>query len=325
MRSQSEIVFNEREAMNRRLQPRSVSIVDTTLRDGLQIEDAIVPTAVKIAIGHQLADAGIRKLEVGAFVNPKKVPQMGDSEEVVNGLKHLENSGVELSCLVFNRHGAERAVNCGVKVVNLVISASEGHSKSNADASIGQATDRLMDAVEILNSNGVKFTIGTAVSFFCPFDGVTDPDNLVSVIQPFIEAGAIGYGLADTVGNANPGLVVRNTRVAMEAFPNYPVSLHLHDTYNFGMANVWAALGLGIDKFDATVGGLGGCPFAPGAAGNIGTDDLIHLLHREGILTGIDPKKLVAVRKPLIKAIGHGLSSKLSSIEATPDLPRGGY
>jgi len=156
------------------------------------------------------------------------------------------------------------------------------------------------------------------VSFICPFDGITDAERLVEVLRPFVDAGARGIGLADTIGNANPSLVVRNTRAVQRAYRDLPINLHLHDTYNFGMANVYAALDLGIDRFDATVGGLGGCPFAPGAAGNIGTDDLVHLLHREGVETGVDGEALSRVREPLIAAVAHSLTSSLSEIPAAP-------
>ncbi|MDN5635901.1 MAG: hydroxymethylglutaryl-CoA lyase, partial [Brevibacterium sp.] len=202
--------------------------------------------------------------------------------------------------------------------IKLVLSASEGHSQANSDAPIAQATQRLLEAGAFARDHGVRFDITTAVSFICPFDGITDPDHLVEVLRPFVDAGAHGIGVADTIGNANPSLVSRNTSAVMEAFPDRPVSLHLHDTYNFGMANVIAALDLGVSNFDAAMGGLGGCPFAPGAAGNIGTDDLVHLLHREGVATGVDVEALSAVRDPLTAAVGHELTSSLSAIPAVP-------
>lgn len=298
--------------------PSRVDILDTTLRDGLQIEKTIVPTEVKIALGQQLAAAGLTQLEIGAFVNPKKVPQMSDTAEVLAGLQPLEDTGVDLFTLVFNRKGAERAADAGAKNVKLVISASEGHSQANSDSSIAQAADRLLDAIDALKSHGIRYDIATAVSFFCPFDGITDVDRLLPILRTFVDAGAHGIGLADTVGNSNPGLVSRTTSAVLAEFPGHPVNLHLHDTYNFGMANVFAALQLGVSHFDAAMGGLGGCPFAPGAAGNIGTDDLVHLLHREGVSTGVDVDRLATVRAPLTEAVGHPLTSSLSSIPATP-------
>ncbi|NNV08656.1 hydroxymethylglutaryl-CoA lyase, partial [Geobacillus sp. MMMUD3] len=265
------------------VRPNTVHILDTTLRDGLQIEAAIVPTDVKVELAERLIAAGLTEIEVGSFVNPKKVPQMADTGEVLERLRPHEDQGVDFFTLVFNLKGAERAVDAGAKNIKLVVSASEGHSQANSDAPIAQATERLLAAADYAHDHGVRFDITTAVSFICPFDGITDPDRLVEVIRPFVEAGAHGIGVADTIGNANPSLVRRNTSAVMEAFPGKSVGLHLHDTYNFGMANVIAALDLGIEHFDAAMGGLGGCPFAPGAAGNIGTDDLVHLLHREGV------------------------------------------
>ena len=300
------------------VRPTSVDILDTTLRDGLQIEKAIVPTDVKVTLAEKLIGAGLKQIEVGSFVNPKKVPQMADTDELLRRLAPHEADGVEFYTLVFNLKGAQRAVDAGAKNIKLVLSASEGHSKANSDASIAEASDRLMDAAIFARDQGLRFDITTAVSFICPFDGITEADHLVEVLRPFVDAGAHGIGVADTIGNANPSLVRRNTSAVLEAFPDKPVNLHLHDTYNFGMANVVAALDLGIANFDAAMGGLGGCPFAPGAAGNIGTDDLVHLLHREGVATGVDVEELTEVREPLIAAVGHNLTSSLSDIPATP-------
>ena len=300
------------------VRPTSVDILDTTLRDGLQIEKAIVPTDVKVTLAEKLIGAGLKQIEVGSFVNPKKVPQMADTDELLRRLAPHEADGVEFYTLVFNLKGAQRAVDAGAKNIKLVLSASEGHSKANSDASIAEASDRLMDAAIFARDQGLRFDITTAVSFICPFDGITEADHLVEVLRPFVDAGAHGIGVADTIGNANPSLVRRNTSAVLEAFPDKPVNLHLHDTYNFGMANVIAALDLGIANFDAAMGGLGGCPFAPGAAGNIGTDDLVHLLHREGVATGVDVDALTEVRDPLIAAVGHNLTSSLSDIPATP-------
>ncbi|RBP64994.1 hydroxymethylglutaryl-CoA lyase [Brevibacterium sanguinis] len=300
------------------VRPQAVTILDTTLRDGLQIEKAMVPTDVKVRLAQRLIAAGLRQIEVGSFVNPKKVPQMADTDDLLTRLRPYEDDGVEFFTLVFNRKGAERAADAGAKNIKLVLSASEGHSRANSDAPIAQATERLLDAADCARDHGIRFDITTAVSFICPFDGITPAENLVEVLRPFVDAGAAAIGIADTIGNAHPSLVRTNTSAVLEAFPGTPLGLHLHDTYNFGMANVVAALDLGVASFDAAMGGLGGCPFAPGAAGNIGTDDLVHLLHREGVATGVDPEALAEVRAPLIEAVGHELSSSLSQIPAAP-------
>ncbi|GAA0036802.1 hydroxymethylglutaryl-CoA lyase [Brevibacterium metallidurans] len=305
------------------VRPASVHILDTTLRDGLQIESTIVPTDTKVELAQRLIAAGLTQIEVGSFVNPKKVPQMADTGDVLQRLQPYEDQGVDFFTLVFNLKGAQRAVDAGAKNIKLVVSASEGHSQANSDAPIAQATERLLAAAEFATDNGLRWDITTAVSFICPFDGITEADRLVEVIRPFVTAGAHSIGVADTIGNANPSLVRTNTSAVMEAFPGTPIGLHLHDTYNFGMANVIAALDLGIAHFDAAMGGLGGCPFAPGAAGNIGTDDLVHLLHREGVATGVDVDALARVRDPLTAAVGHDLTSSLSQIPATPSAYRG--
>ncbi len=305
------------------VRPASVHILDTTLRDGLQIESTIVPTDTKVELAQRLIAAGLTQIEVGSFVNPKKVPQMADTGDVLQRLQPYEDQGVDFFTLVFNLKGAQRAVDAGAKNIKLVVSASEGHSQANSDAPIAQATERLLAAAEFAIDNGLRWDITTAVSFICPFDGITEADRLVEVIRPFVDAGANSIGVADTIGNANPSLVRTNTSAVMEAFPGTPIGLHLHDTYNFGMANVIAALDLGIAHFDAAMGGLGGCPFAPGAAGNIGTDALVHLLHRERVATGVDVDALARVRDPLTAAVGHDLTSSLSQIPATPASYRG--
>ncbi|MEU6572640.1 hydroxymethylglutaryl-CoA lyase [Streptomyces sp. NPDC046805] len=299
--------------------PDRVTITEVVLRDGLQLEPVIVPTAEKIRLAHRLIDAGLTSLEVGAFVNPTRVPQMADTEEVLTAL--LPGSAAMLHTLVFNRTGAERAVAAGARDVRFVVSASEGHSKANAGAGVEQALDRIDEAAEILAGAGVRTQATIATAFVCPFDGPTAPQQVARVATRLKAAGAAVIHLADTIGNANPSQVRETVASVRERHPDLELGLHLHDTYGMGLANAWAALSMGVAHFDASLGGIGGCPFAPGAAGNIGTDDLVHLLHREGISTGLDPETLAAVRDELAIAVGHPLSSSLSQVPAAPAPP----
>ena len=285
----------------------SVIITEVTLRDGLQIEPVIVPTASKVEFARTLIAAGFTELEVGAFVNPAKVATMADSDEVMAG---LVGSAAALHALVFNLKGAQRAVASGTRHVRFVVSASDGHSRANAGVPTDQALARVEEAADWLAGVRTEATIATA--FVCPFDGDTPVRRVIEVAERLVNTNIDVLHLADTIGAATPGDIRRTVGAVRAAFPDLTLGLHLHNTYGMASANVWEALGLGIRRFDAALGGLGGCPFAPGAAGNIGADDLVHLLHREGIDTGIDPDALAAARATLQDMVGHTLDSALA-------------
>lgn len=296
--------------------PGHVEITETLLRDGLQIEDRIVPTEKKIDIARALLAAGFASLEIGAFVHPERVPQMADTDQLLRTL--LDETDAPLYTLIFNERSAMRAIDAGARHARLVVSATDGHSRSNSGRSVDEALERLAVAAERLTKASVHLEAGVATSFICPFDGLTPPENVLRVVGRLREFGVQRVTLADTIGNAVP-LQIRDTVTAVRhTFPDQEIGLHLHDTYNVGMANAWEGLNLGIAHYDAALGGLGGCPFAPGASGNIGTDDLLHLLHRTGIPTGVDPDPLPALREKIAEAVGHPLASSLAGIPATP-------
>jgi hydroxymethylglutaryl-CoA lyase len=286
-----------------------VFITEVSLRDGLQIEPAIVATDDKVAFARQLIEAGFAQLEVGAFVNPAKVPVMADTEEV---LRALNDAPVALHTLVFNLKGAQRAVNSGNRHVRFVVSASDGHSQANAGVSTAAALDRVHAAATWLRDHDVHMEATIATAFVCPFDGDTPIDRVLITAARLVDTGIEVLHLADTIGAATPGDVRRSLGAVGSAFPDVPLGLHLHNTYGMAAANVWEGLALGVRRFDAALGGLGGCPFAPGAAGNIGADDLVHFLHREGMATGIDPEALVTARHTLQRLVGHDLDSALA-------------
>lgn len=292
-----------------------VLITEVALRDGLQIEPTIVATPDKIAFGRVLAHAGFRHLEVGAFVNAATVPAMADTAEVVAGLTGVDAA---MHTLVFNLRGAQRAVAAGARHVRFVISASDGHSRANAGVPTDEAFTRLVVAARYLSEHQVGMEATIATAFVCPFDGDTPLSRLVPLAEQLTTLGIEVLHLADTIGAATPGDIRTGLTAVATSVPDLPLGLHLHNTYGMASANVWEALALGVRRFDAATGGLGGCPFAPGAAGNIAADDLVHLLHREGIETGIDPDALVAARDTLEQMVGHRLDSSLAVAGVTP-------
>lgn len=293
-----------------------VLITDVVLRDGLQDEPRTLPTGQKLRLAAGLLDAGLTSIEVGAFVNPAKVAQMADTDELLARLP--APSPALLHTLVFNARGARRAVDAGAQSVRLIVSASDGHSMANAGLPTAAALDRLEPAAEILATAGIRIEACIATAFVCPFDGDTDPARLVPIADRLAEFGAKVLHLADTIGAANPGLLATAIGTVADRHPGLPLGVHLHNTYGMAAANVMTALRLGVRRFDAALGGIGGCPFAPGASGNIATDDLVHLFHREGIATGIDGAKLAAVRDELGALLGHRLHSALSAVPAAP-------
>ncbi|MGV0837569.1 hydroxymethylglutaryl-CoA lyase [Mycolicibacterium thermoresistibile] len=295
--------------------PDTVLITEVALRDGLQIEPVTVPTAEKIAFGRMLVAAGFRHLEVGAFVSPAKVPAMADSADIIGGLTDLD---AVLHALVFNVRGAERAVSAGARSVRFVVSASDGHSQANTGVTREAALQRLAEAAAYLRDHDIAVEATIATAFVCPLDGDTSVSILVGLAERLAALDIGVLHLADTIGAATPGDVRRGVTAVQAAVPEIPLGLHLHNTYGMASACVWEALSLGVRRFDAATGGLGGCPFAPGAAGNIAADDLVHLMHREGITTGIDPGALTAAREQLAKMVGHGLDSSLAVAGKSP-------
>ncbi|SDJ31435.1 hydroxymethylglutaryl-CoA lyase [Nonomuraea maritima] len=293
-----------------------VLITDVLLRDGFQIEPVVIPTADKLRLAYGLMDAGLTSLEVGSFVHPDKVPQMADTDTLVRRLRPGES--VALHTLVFNERGALRALAAGARHVRFVVSASDGHSRANAGVPTRDALARLWPAAGLLSEAAVHVEATIVTAFVCPFDGETGPDRVVEVAEELIALGVKVIHLADTIGAAGPAHIRRTVTAVRAAFPELPIGLHLHNTYGMASANAWEALRLGVRRFDASLGGVGGCPFAPGAAGNIGTDDLVNLCHQVGVATGIDPGKLVAVRDELRALLGRRLDSALSAVPAWP-------
>lgn len=287
-----------------------VQITDVFLRDGLQDEDVVVPTADKLAVAEALVAAGHTRLEVASFVNPKKVPQMGDATEVLVGLPRSEQ--VTYTALALNGRGIARAVAAGVTDVQVVTSASQAHSSANAGQSIEDALTDL--GTEVARYPQVHFFAGISTAFTCPFEGEIDPAHLLRVVRAFQAMGITDIGLADTLGTTPTAQVVHTVAYVQDAEPDLTYSLHLHNAHGQALDTVTAAVErLRITRFDSAIGGYGGCPFAPGAHGNIATERLVAHLHATGHDTGIDEERLAeAVR------LARDIVARAPAVSAAP-------
>ncbi len=287
----------------------AVTVTDVCLRDGLQDEPGLVGVDDKLRLAAALSDAGLRSIEIGSFVRPDLVPQMADTSEVFRRLPRAE--GITRVALAPNRHGADAAVQAGADEVRLVLSASEGHSRSNTRRSRDDGIRAVADTVAHLQIEqpGTTVTVAVATAFVCPFDGRVSPAELVHVVRPFAEAGVTAVHLADTIGRASPRQVTDSVAAVRDAFPSLTLGLHLHDTYGRALANAWAGLQQGVDLFDAALGGIGGCPFAPGAAGNVATDDLVELFDSCGVESGIAVTALDDAVELLSAVLGRPLTT----------------
>jgi hydroxymethylglutaryl-CoA lyase len=295
--------------------PERVVITEVALRDGLQNEKVTVPTHQKETLARQLSRTGVPRLEVGAFVRPDKVPQMADSDELLQRIGDL-SADVELCAIAPNLRGAERAVATAVDEVRLFLSASEGHSQSNTGRSVEEGIVAVLRAAEAVRAAGKQVAVGVATAFVCPYDGNIDPRTLAALVQRLADAGITQVGLADTIGKAHPGQIRAALHAVRGTAPEIDIGLHLHDTYGTALANAWVGMEEGITAFDSAAGGTGGCPFAPGAAGNIATEDLVFMCHAAGIQTGIDLEALNTVAENLVPILGHPLESRQSRVRA---------
>lgn len=289
---------------------RRVDIVDVTLRDGLQIQPTTVPTVTKVALGRALATAGLREIELGAFVHPHQVPQMADSGDVFAALAG-NLPGVTTTALVPNVRGAERALAAGAHAVRVVLSCSEGHSLANTRRTVAEGLCQAHEVVRRVRQTGVGVSVGLATAFVCPFDGPIAPERLTDIVDEVTSWDVTEVSLADTLGRADPRQVAGTLGSVRTRHPTLRVGLHLHNTYGMAAANACAGLDTGVRRFDAALGGIGGCPFAPGAAGNIATEDLVFMLHAMGYQTGVDLALLAPATRLLADAVPTGLDSAL--------------
>jgi hydroxymethylglutaryl-CoA lyase len=291
----------------------TVSIVEVAPRDGLQNESAIVPTADKLALLSTLAASGVRRVEAVSFVHPRLVPQMADAEAVAAGLPR--SSGVSWIGLVLNDRGLDRALAAGVDEVNVVVVATDTFSRRNQGVDTAAGIEAWSRIAARARAAGVRTTVTVAAAFGCPFEGQVRLDRVRSVVAACAAAGPDELALADTIGVGVPAQVRRLAMIAAVEAPGVPMRWHFHNTRNTGYANALAAADLAGDApvaLDSSVGGIGGCPFAPHATGNIATEDLLYLLHRSGYDTGVDVSALLPLGARLGELLGHQVPGQLA-------------
>jgi len=289
-----------------------VSITEVGLRDGLQSIVPVLPVADKIDFANRIVAAGVRRLEATSFVSPRAVPQLADAEALVSGITRVD--GLIVEALVPNQRGGERAA--GVDVWVAFMSASEAHSNANSNCSVDEAFDRIRPLPVMAAELGASVTAALAVSFDCPFEGPTPVATVVELAKRFEGIGVTTLKLGDTIGTASPGRVKSLLDALHQAVPNTEIVLHFHNTRGLGLANIMAGLERGITRYESALGGLGGCPFAPGATGNVATEDVLHMLHLEGWETGIDLQAMIALAADFGKTLGIALPAHLQ--RATP-------
>lgn len=287
--------------------PARIIICEVGPRDGLQNEKVTLTVAQKVELIERSVAAGAKVVEIGSFVHPKAVPQMADTDEVARLIKRA--AGVEYRALVMNLRGLERAEAAGIRKAKLTGSASRSHSLSNLNKTPEQAVRDFADCAEYAAGHGIELSGAISTAFGCPFEGRVPLDQVMSVIASFREIGVSELSLSDTTGMANPGQVYEYAAKVKKEFPDVTWVLHFHNTRGMGLANVVAGMAAGIDRYDACFAGLGGCPFAPGATGNIATEDLIHMCHEMGLRTGYDLDAVIAVGRTVQQFIGHDTAS----------------
>jgi len=288
--------------------PAQVTVYEVGPRDGLQNEARPVPTADKVALVDALTAAGLRHIEITSFVNPRWIPQLADAVEV--GRLIERRPGVSYSCLVPNRQGLDRALDAGMAEVAVFLSASETHNRKNVNKSIADTLKAFEDVIPPALAAGVRVRAYVSTVFGCPYEGHVEPQAVVDLVAELRGRGVYQVSLGDTIGVGTPRQVGAVLEQVLAVAPAAELALHFHDTRGTALANVVVGLELGITTVDSAVGGLGGCPYAPGASGNLATEDLVYMLHGMGIETGIELDKLVNVSKRFAALVGHELPSK---------------
>jgi hydroxymethylglutaryl-CoA lyase len=289
--------------------PARVSVYEMSARDGLQNESAQVATHAKVRLIDALVDAGITRLEVGSFVSPKWVPQMADADEVCRMIER--KPGVSYACLCPNARGLERALAARVDEIAVFVSASETHNLKNVNKSIAQTLKAFEPVIGPAVDHGLRVRAYVSTMWGCPYEGNVDPKRGLELAQHLLGAGCYQVSLGDTIGVGTPVQTGQIVELFAASIPLEQIALHLHDTRGTALANVLVGLQMGITTFDASVAGLGGCPYAPGAAGNLATEDLVYTLHGMGIETGIDLERLWQAGQVAEAIVGRELPGKV--------------
>ncbi len=289
--------------------PASVKVKEAGPRDGLQAEAAILSTGDKLHLIDCLADAGLREIETSSFVHPEAIPPLADAGEVFAGLERRPN--VVYSAIVPNEKGAQRAVEAGADEIQVFLAATEGYNQNNVKMSVEESLEQSARIAEIVRGAGTPFVAVLSVAFGCPYEGPVERERVLEVSGRLIELGAGEITFGDTTGMAYPTQVRELSEAYRQRYPEVPLRLHFHNTRGMGLANVLAGLEAGIDRIDASVGGLGGSPYAAGATGNISTEDLVHMLHEMGVETGIDLEALIGCAQLLEELLEHELPGQV--------------
>lgn len=297
---------------------KKVRICEVGPRDGLQNEKALLTTEQKIQLIDGLTDAGFPVIEVGSFVSPKAVPQMANTDEVLRGIKKKE--GVEYRALIANLRGVDRAIACGCKKVKLNVSASVAHNLANLNCTPAESVARFAACVEKAKENGLGISGSISMAFGSPWDKEIPVDVVCKIIEAYLAVGITEISLSDASGMGYPSQVSQLCQTVKEKYPECTWWLHFHNTRGLGIANVLAGLNAGFTQFDSSFAGVGGCPFVPGAAGNVATEDLLHMLDEMGIETGIDLDKVMALSREVTKMVGHQTDSYLLRAGKASDL-----
>ena len=288
--------------------PDRVSVYEVSPRDGLQNEAALVPTARKAELIEALIAAGLTRIEVGSFVSPRWIPQLADTEAL---LSLLPAGAAQYSALCPNMQGLARAQAASIQEVGIFVSASETHNKRNLNGTIDKTLSRIAEVAVAARAAGMRVRGYISALWGCPYEGEVDPVRGLAIARKLFGMGCYELSLGDTLGVGNPRQTRDILQLFLQDFAPEQLALHMHDTRGTALANVVAGLELGLRTFDAAVGGLGGCPYAPGAAGNLATEDLVYMLHGMGVSTGIDLDKLWEAGKVAAAVVGHELSGKV--------------
>ena len=285
-----------------------VSIREVALRDGLQIETPI-PLSAKLELLAAIAATGVREVEATAFVSPSKVPALADAAELAAALSDYPD--IEFSALVASPNGAHRAIAAGFRSLEYVVSAADGHSRANVGRTSAEACAQIADIVAIAHDAEVSVEVIISTAWDCPFDGPTPTHRVLDVVDAACTHGADRIAIADTIGTATPGRVTELVGVVRPRIGQRPLGAHFHNTRGSGLASAWAAVSAGVTRLDSSVGGLGGCPFAPGASGNIATEDLVYLLRDSGIGVDVDLAAAIEAARVARAVVGHELPGAL--------------
>ncbi len=294
----------------------SIEIVEVGPRDGLQSEPGVMATATKVDFIHRLVRAGVRRLEVTSFVNPKKVPQMADAEQVLAALQRQPD--VWYVGLVLNRKGLDRAIAAGCNEIGMAVVASDTFNRRNQGVGTEESIAAWLEIAAAARAAGVRPQVTVSAAFGCPFEGEVPVARVIEIARRVAEANPHEIAFADTIGVGVPSQVEEMMALAREALPGVRLRCHFHNTRNTGLANAFAAVKAGVSALDASTGGIGGCPFAPSATGNIPTEDLVYMLHRSGIATGIDLEALIDTGSWLQEALGRPVPGMLVKAGSFP-------